>query len=163
VQRSVWRFRQAWPQIGLPCSSAKATHEVSGVPGHRLPGRLVSSALRAICDLEKLIGILQLALGSPKRLEVTLSSELWPSTFGCTEPRRFRCRVPRSALHRATPGTHERQCITRAALSTCGCAKNKFLCAAFNLRRARRCKSCLGNGWLSGRSSVCRRGHDKPR
>ena len=44
-------------------------------------------ALRAVCDLKKPIGVSTLALGSPKRLEVALSSELGPSTLGWTEPR----------------------------------------------------------------------------
>jgi hypothetical protein len=60
-------------------------------------------ALRAICDLKKPIRVLPLAFGSPKRLEVALSSELGPFTLGWAEPRRFRCLVPISLYRRREP------------------------------------------------------------
>jgi hypothetical protein len=39
--------------------------------------------------------------------------------------------------------------------------KTKFLCAAFKLGHARRCKSCLGNGWL-GRVVIADSGEGRP-
>ena len=45
---------------------AQSAHEASGVSGRRLPGRLLSLALSAICDIKNLIGMPKL----PLRLKV---------------------------------------------------------------------------------------------
>jgi hypothetical protein len=65
--------------------SAQAMHGASGVSGRRLPGPLLSVALRAICDMKNLRGTRKGALGSPRRLVVTLGSKLRPFVIGLPE------------------------------------------------------------------------------
>jgi len=100
-----------WRAAASLSSSAKATHEASGVSGRRLPGRLLSLALRAICDLKNPRGPPRLALGSRRRLVVAPGLKLGPFTFGWAENRRFRCLVPISLYRRDRPqaslGSHQ--------------------------------------------------------
>jgi hypothetical protein len=51
--------------------------------------------------------------------------------------------------------------LTRAASKPAARQKSDFLCAAFNLGHACRCKSCLGKGWL-GRVVIADSGWGRP-
>ena len=70
--------------------AAHAAHDAKGVSGRRLPGRHLSLALRAICNMKNLIGAPHIAFRSEKRLVVALGSKLGPFIFGWPEARQLR-------------------------------------------------------------------------
>ena len=70
---------------GSLSSPAQAADAAGGVSGRRLPGRLLSLAFRAICDMKKLIVAPWLALEPKERLVVALGLKLGPFNIGWSE------------------------------------------------------------------------------